>query len=240
VGLYAYDIQADPVDSVPSWGVGKSVLSLDLSGPVALDTTPPALTITSPASASTFDFCSAGNTINIGIDASDAESFVTAVNADVNGTAVTFSSFTPSNNVSVTGTYAATDLGSYTISATATSTGGTSAPVTSTFSVNYTMGFLPPLSLGKTSKGGSTIPIKFSARDCTGAFVADERVSVKVYEGTTLLFTAVYGEGSDSVRIDVEAGQYIANFQTAAGAHVYTAKVFFNNVQQASINFATR
>ena len=165
---------------------------------------------------------------------------MTAVNATVNGSAVALSSFTPANNVSVSGTYSATDIGSYTVSATATSAGGTSAPKTATFTVNYTLTFLPPLSLGKTAKGGSTIPIKFSARDCTGAFVADERVSVKVYEGTTLVFTAVFGEGSDSVRIDPVAEQYITNFQTSAGAHTYTAKVLFNGFEQQSINCSVR
>jgi hypothetical protein len=239
-GDYAYTIQANPVVSVPSWGNGGTTLSLELTTPVVTDTTPPNVTITSPVNAQAFAFCSAGNAIPVAIDAVDPESFVTAVNATVNGSAVALSSFTPANNVSVSGTYSATDIGSYTVSATATSAGGTSAPKTATFTVNYTLTFLPPLSLGKTAKGGSTIPIKFSARDCTGAFVADERVSVKVYEGTTLVFTAVFGEGSDSVRIDPVAEQYITNFQTSAGAHTYTAKVLFNGFEQQSINFSVR
>ena len=45
--------------------------------------------------------------------------------------------------------------------------------------------------------------------------------------------SGLFGEGATSVRIDDEAGQYIINFQTAAGAHNYRADVYFNDFNNA-------
>ena len=84
------------------------------------------------------------------------------------------------------------------------------------------------------------LPIKFSARDCNGAFVADNRVSVEVWEGTARKFVATYGEGSDAVRIDDVQGQYIANFRHASGVHTYTVRVLFAGFEQATKAFTTR
>ena len=62
-------------------------------------------------------------------------------------------------------------------------------------SVNYTMSWLPPLSIKSEFNGA--VAIKFSARDCNGAFVADNRVSVEVWEGNVRRFVWNFGEGSD-------------------------------------------
>jgi len=105
-------------------------------------------------------------------------------------------------------------------------------------SVNYAMSWLPPLSLGKVVSGA--LAIKFAARDCTGAFVADERVSVEVFEGNVSNFVATFGDGTESVRIDEVQGQYITNFKPAAGVHTYTVKVFFGGFEQASTTFTTK
>ena len=79
-----------------------------------------------------------------------------------------------------------------------------------------------------------------TARDCNGDFVRDESVQIRVYEGATLKFEATFGEGADSVRIDDLDGHYITNFQTEAGPHTYTAKVSFNGLVHASVNFTVR
>jgi hypothetical protein len=106
------------------------------------------------------------------------------------------------------------------------------------------MGWLPPLSLGKTSKGGSDVPVKFTARDCSGLFVHDESVAVVVYEVTTggdvARLSGVFGDGASFIRIDDVAGQYIINFKTAAGVHNYRADIFFNDFFQASKQFSVR
>lgn len=105
-------------------------------------------------------------------------------------------------------------------------------------SVNYAMSWLPPLSLGKVISGA--LPIKFAARDCTGAFVADDRVSVEVSEGSVRRFVATFGEGSEAVRIDEVKGEYITNFNPASGVHNYTVKVLFGGLEQASKDFTTK
>ena len=105
-------------------------------------------------------------------------------------------------------------------------------------SVNYAMSWLPPLSLGKVISGA--LAIKFSARDCNGVFVADNRVSVEIWEGTVRQFVATFGDGSDAVRIDEVQGQYITNFKAASGAHNYTVKVLFGGFEQASKDFTTK
>ena len=53
-------------------------------------------------------------------------------------------------------------------------------------------------------------------------------------------FAAVYGDGSDAVRINEDHEHYIANFHPPAGNHTYTVKVFFNGFLQASTNFITQ
>jgi hypothetical protein len=147
------------------------------------------------------------------------------------------------NNVSATGIFMAGGIGAYTLMASATSEGGT-GDATADFTVNYVTGWLPPLSLGKTSKGGSDVPIKFTARDCNNEFVHDESVTVVVYEvtaeGDVARLGGVFGDGASFIRIDDVAGQYIINFKTASGAHNYRVDVLFNDFLQASKQFSVR
>lgn len=120
--------------------------------------------------------------------------------------------------------------------------GGTGQSPVVGVSVNYTMSWLPPVSAGRTLNGA--VPIKFAAKDCQGKFVADSSVRVEVWEGTVQgpvqRFAAVYGDGSDAVRIQEADEHYLANFHPASGNHTYTVKVFFNGFPQASTNFTTR
>jgi hypothetical protein len=194
--------------------------------------------------------CSGGTPVDIAFEATDAESLISSVSADVNGNAVTLStSGLNANSVDATGTYTAGAIGSYTVNAHATSEGG-EGHASATFSVNYNLMWLPPLSLGKSNqKGGSTVPIKFTTRDCSGAFVHDGSVKVVVYEvtgtGDVEALTGYFGEGADFVRIDDQAGQYIINFQTASGVHTYRAEVYFNDFngdpfKQGQLTFSVR
>lgn len=240
VGDYVFSVQADPPAGY-GWGVSSHTLSLTVSdGSGTTDVTPPQVVITAPTAGQSFTFCLGGTTIPVGIDAADPESLVTAIMATIGTTSVVLPAFTPAHVVSLSTTQMLSDIGAYTLSAWATSAGGTSAPVQQAFSLDYTLSFLPPLSLGKTSRGGSTMPIKFSARDCTGVFVSDTRVRVVVLEGATTVFSAVYGEGTSNVRIDTLAGHYITNFQTAAGVHTYTVRVYFGSVLQGTTQFSVR
>jgi hypothetical protein len=79
--------------------------------------------------------------------------------------------------------------------------------------------------------------------------VHDESVKVVVFEvtsgGDVQALSGLFGDGASSVRIDDDAGQYIINFQTAAGAHNYRVDVYFNDFndqlfKQGSKTFSVR
>jgi len=232
-GDYMYTIQAvGPTGT--GWGISNHTLTVTVSRPVVSDTTPPDVKITSPANGDAFTFCSGGTNVPVTISAVDAESIVTAVGGTVNGTAFIIQPFTPAHVVLASGSFLASGIGGYTIGASATSAGGVTEAPAVNITVNYAMSWLPPLSQGRPIHGA--LPIKFSARDCNGAFVLDESVRVEVWEGATPRASAVYGTGSDSVRISEDDEQYIANFLPPTGNHSYTVKVFFNNYLQASLN----
>jgi hypothetical protein len=253
-GPYAYNIVSQRrvvgQDTVQGWGNGAATLTVVVSAPTTeADTTPPSVTISKPTADQSFTFCTGGTPVDIAFNAQDAESVISAVSADVNANAVALSiTGLNTNSVDATGTYTANSIGAYTVNAHATSEGGP-GDASANFSVNYNLSWLPPLSLGKTNKGGSTVPIKFTARDCNGAFVHDGSVKVVVYEvtagGDLEALTGFFGQGAAYVRIDDVAGQYIINFQTSSGTHNYRADVFFNDFagnpfKQGSKTFSVR
>jgi hypothetical protein len=251
-GSYSYTIVSHkPTRLGGGWGNGSATLNVVVDAPVVgVDTTPPSVTITKPTADQSFTFCTSGTPIDVAFNAQDGESAISAADADVNTMPVLLSTLTGigTGDVDASGTYTANSLGGYTLTARATSLGGT-GDATQNFSVNFNLSFLPPLSLGKTAKGGSTVPVKFTARDCNGTFVHDESVKVEVVEvgggGDPIKLSGLFGEGASSVRIDDEAGQYIINFQTAAGQHNYKVVVYFNDFnntpfEQGSKTFSVR
>ena len=236
-GDYVFTIQADGPEGI-GWGNAGHTLNVTVAAPVLNDTTPPAVVITLPEDGKAFTFCSAGTVVPVSISATDSESLVTSVWARANNIPFAVSFPGASNNVVANGNFTAMGIGSYALQAWAQSTGGVGESAVVNISVNYAMSWLPPLSIKNEFKGA--VAIKFAARDCTGAFVADNRVSVEVWEGTTKKFGATFGEGSDAVRIDEVQGQYLANFQPASGAHTYTVKVLFGGFEQATKTFTTQ
>jgi hypothetical protein len=253
-GSYAYNIVSQRrvagKDTAKGWGNGAATLTVVVAAPTTeADITPPSVTITKPTADQNFTFCTGGTPVDIAFNAQDADSDISAGAADVNGNNVILTTTgLGTGEISATGAFTANAIGAYTVNASATSVGGT-GDASANFTVNYNILFLPPLSLGKTDKGGSTVPIKFTARDCNGAFVNDGSVKVVVYEvteaGDVAALTGLFGAGATSVRIDDVAGQYIINFKTAAGAHNYRADVFFNGsdgkpFKQGSKTFSVR
>jgi hypothetical protein len=236
-GDYVFTIQADGPSGI-GWGNASHTLTVTVSEPVRSDNTPPAVVITSPTDGQAFTFCSTGTVVPVTISATDPESLVTSVWASASNVPFAVSFPGASNNVVANGSFTAAGIGSYPLQAWAQSTGGTGESAVVNVSVNYAMSWLPPLSLGKVISGA--LAIKFSARDCNGAFVADNRVSVEVWEGPVRRFVATFGDGSDAVRIDDVQGQYIANFNPASGVHIYTVKVLFGGFEQASKSFTTK
>ena len=238
-GDYEYNIQAVGPTGL-GWGISNHKLTVTVSQPVAQDTTLPVVRITSPVEGQAFTFCLAGTKVPVTISAVDAESFVTAVGGSVDGTPFLVNPFTSANVVLATGEFTAAGVGAYTLGAWATSAGGTGTAPEVGISVNYSMSWLSPFTPGRTFNGDAVV-IKFAARDCLDAFVADTSVQVEVWEGSTPLFTAVYGTGDDKVRIDDDNTHYITNFHRPdKSSHTYTAKVFFKGYLQASLDFAVR
>jgi hypothetical protein len=237
-GSYTYSIvskrqRPNPpaVDDLPGWGDGSATLTVVVAAPTPTDTTPPSVTIAKPNADQAFAFCTGGTPVDIAFNARDAEGGISEVAADVKGNPVSLSTAgLGTGSVDAGDTYTAAAIGAYTVNAQATSEGGT-GDASANFSVNYAISWLPPLSIGKTTKGGSTIPIKFTVRDCNGAFVHDESVKVEVFEvpsGVQAL-NGLFGVGSTNLRIDDFAEQYIINFQTASGMHNYRVDVSFND-----------
>ena len=235
-GDYMYNVQAVGPTGM-GWGVSSHTLMVTLSEPVLLDMTPPDVRITAPVDGQAFTFCSAGTNVPVTISAVDPESLVTAIGGTVNDMAFAVQPFTPANVVTATGTVPVSAVGAYTLGAWATSAGGDGTAPEVGVSVNYAMSWLPPLAAGRTIRGA--VVIKFAARDCLGAFVPDSSVRVEVWEGAALRASAVYGTGSDAVRIEDDA-HYVTNFQPPSGTHTYTVKVFFNGFLQASTNVSVQ
>jgi len=236
-GDYMFTIQADGPNGI-GWGNASHTLTVTVSEPVVSDTTPPTVVITSPTDGQAFTFCSAGTLVPVTISATDPESLVTSVWAKAGTVPFAVSFPGASKNVTANGSFTASGIGSYSLQAWAQSAGGTGGSAVVNVSVNYVMSWLPPLSLGKVISGA--LAIKFAARDCNGAFVADQRVSVEVFENGVSKFVATFGDGSEAVRIDEVQGQYITNFKPASGVHTYTVKVFFGGFEQASKTFTTK
>jgi Bacterial Ig domain len=236
-GDYMYNIQAVAEPGL-GWGISSHTLTVTVSQPVVLDMTPPDVTITSPKAGLNLEFCTGGTTVPVTISAVDAESPVTAVWFKVNGTELTVNPFVSANAVVAEGQFVAAAVGAYELGAWARSAGGPGHSPVVGVSVNYKMSWLPPVSAGRTLNGA--VPIKFAAKDCQGKFVADKSVRVEVWEGTVQRFAAVYGDGSDAVRINEIDEHYIANFQPPSGSHTYTVKVFFNGFEQARTTVNTR
>lgn len=236
-GDYVFTIQANGPSGI-GWGNAGHTLTVTVSEPVLSDTTPPAVVITSPTDGQSFTFCSGGTVVPVTVSATDPESYVTSVWASAGNVPFALSVPGASNNVVATGNFTAPGIGSYPLQAWAQSTGGTGQSAVVNIAVNYAMSWLPPLSLGKVISGAAAV--KFSARDCNGTFVADNRVSVEVWEGAERKFVATFGEGSSAVRIDEVQGQYLTNFTPASGVHTYTVKVLFGGFEQASKSFTTK
>ena len=231
-GDYVYVIQAVATDKGLGWGNSNHTLTVSVSDPVVVDTTPPSVVITAPTDQKAFTFCQGGTTVPVTILASDAESVVTAIGPTANSAPFTIQPFTPGNDVTANGTFLAPAVGPYQLEAWATNSVGLTgtSPIVGV-SVNYTITWLSQLGRGSS--------IRFGAYDCAGTFVRDTSVRFELYEGDELKLNAVFGTGPGKVRIDDLSTHYLTVFNTQSG-HTYTVKVFFNNYLQASQTFTVQ
>jgi hypothetical protein len=246
-GTYTYTVGGSPSPKPGGWGLGGASLTVVISSPsvTAVDETEPEVTISKPVENAIYVL---GEEVTIEFEATEDVSPITAVSAVVENDPVALTLTNPNTLVvGAAGSVTPALIGVYTLHAEATSAGGTGA-ANRDFIVNYDMSnaWLPPLSLGKVAKGGSTIPIKFTVKDYDGTFVIDDSVKVVVYEilnGDQFQWQALFGDGSSAVRIDEVSEQYIANFQTSPGSHSYRVDVLFldnqgNYMIQASKAFS--
>ena len=82
-------------------------------------------------------------------------------------------------------------------------------------------------------KTGSMVPIKFKISE-DGEIIVDKTVEVSVYDpNDKKVFNAIYGNGSKSVRINEDDGQYITNFKSRRNdpAGTYRLEVTFKSLR---------
>jgi hypothetical protein len=203
-GDYSYGITAAAASGL-GWGLASATLNLSLVAavPQESDDTPPIVTISKPPAMASFTYSPDGTGVELAFEAFEdgkAGSTITGVGANANGTSMPLTALGLNTaEASASGNAILNSIGVYTLTASAASAGGI-GDATVDVAVNYLTSWLPPLSLGKTSKGGSTVPVKFTVRDSNGAFVRDESVQVQVYEvstaGDVLKLQGVYGESA--------------------------------------------
>ncbi len=139
--------------------------------------------------------------------------------------------------VSGGGTLLISTPGTYTLSVTAENRYAV-ATAASTFTVRESVRtfcgdvtWLPPISLNKTIKGGSNMPIKFTLICADGGlhFVRDTSVLISIYdESDPLSRPAIYPFGAGSPNppnYAINGNHYQLNFPTAKGTHRYRIEI---------------
>ncbi len=165
---------------------------------------------------------------------------ITSVKVTVDGQTITPGTLTGLNtaNVSGGGALSYSAAGTHTLTVTV-SNGDASATTSRTFVVKQSyqnvaqdLIWLPPISLNKTVKGGSMMPIKF--RLTSGrSFIRDTATVIAIYEvyangsiSDPVIYP--YGANSDPNPPDyaITGEQYHLNFTTAPGVHRYRIEVY--------------
>jgi hypothetical protein len=200
----------------------------------------PTVTIATPADGSVFnrEEGDPATVVNFSFSAGTTYGAISSVVVTLDGVVVP-AAVTGLNTPGVTGTGFVSfgAGGSHTLQVTV-SNGGATATASTAFKVVEDcsvccndLTWLPPISLNKTQKGGSKIPIKFRL-DCEGKFLRDEKVVIGIYEifadgsmSNPVLFP--YGTGSpNKPEYAITGPMYHLNFETASGKHHYKIEVY--------------
>lgn len=132
----------------------------------------------------------------------------------------------PSGLASCIVTGRSTDVGTHTLTATATDNAGNSSTATRTYSVRVLTlsGFFQPVDMGSTVntvKNGSTVPLKFTVADegvaQTSTSIVQSFKTREVSCGTLSSLSddiEMLSTGGTALRYDATAGQFIQNWQT--------------------------
>jgi hypothetical protein len=211
--------------------------------PLVADTTPPRLTLDAPYN-TTIPFQLGGTPVDVQFYASDAESSLTVLSADVNGGLCALSvAGLGTGTASASGAFIAPSVGPYTFTATTASDGGT-ALVEVPFSVNYQMKWISSTRSGRASRHGGKVSIAFSARDANDAFVRDESVQVVLSAllpaGKEVERIGTMIDPRFTVKINDTKEAYRVRFPLTRRARHYRADVYFNGFLQTSKLFSVR
>lgn len=223
------------------WGLGSG-LSLTIMVTAPGTCAQPTLSIIAPAEGSSFSICQVnastlqGSTpVAVSLEASSGITGFGAVISkadDTNPSIVSLVQNLATDPATATGTGSANgSIGSYKLTASATNACGT-VTQTRAFAVNYVFDWLPPTPT--TPNASASLPTKFSIRDCSGAFVADQTVEVTLSNGNGFSVTRSFGATPNTgVTISTVDEVYHTNFDLPAGQGVtYTIVVKFQGVQQ--------
>ncbi|GGO88148.1 hypothetical protein GCM10011348_42980 [Marinobacterium nitratireducens] len=253
VGMYTAKLVAKGPMGI-GWGEGAGMhITVNVIEPTAIDSTPPVVTIIEPAlDNSAPQSFTLGDRIPVDFTAVDLESPITAWTATLMQGPVNLSSLMVESSVVdgieasgfilsavPGGTETIQAIGPYSLQATATSDGGTSAPTSRSFTVNYAMSPKAPdltsgsLTISKrfNSQGkctGGDLQVKFSASavqpadtantdNSLEAFVHDESVIVEILDEieNTLLLERTYGtDNKTQVTISGSTGDADAEYFT--------------------------
>lgn len=200
----------------------------------------PTVSLTAPAPGAVFNRAAGDppTAVNFAFTGGTSFGAITSVVVTLDGVAIP-ATVSGLNTATVSGTGSATFAsgGSHVLQVTV-SNGAATATASTSFTVVQgppahcaDLTWLPPISLNKTIKGGSKIPIKFRL-DCHGEFVRDEAVVIGIYEifangsmSVPVLFP--YGRGSpNKPEYAITGPMYHLNFETDRGQHHYKIEVY--------------
>lgn len=200
----------------------------------------PTVSISAPANGAVFNRTAGSppTVVNFAFTGGTNFGAITAVTVSLDGVTIP-ATVSGLNTAAVSGSGSASFSagGSHVLQVTV-SNGGATASASTSFTVVQgpapycgDLTWLPPISLNKTIKGGSKIPIKFRL-DCCGEFVRDESVVIGIYEifangsmSVPVLFP--YGRGSpNKPEYAITGPMYHLNFETERGRHHYKIEVY--------------
>jgi hypothetical protein len=232
-GIYDLTVEVKPDEGT---GVGTAYRSfaIEIVQPQAQDTLAPTVTIVAPVSG---DVIKLNDSLLVNFTAVDppeggAGTGITAARAEITSCAGNFNyALTSSLSVNpalpvaadVTATATATVspwlyVGNFTLTAEADDNAGHTGSTSATFTAGTNISPLPPISVpNRQFNAGSTLPIKFTMTDASGALLPPmDGLVVKITAPSGAVEQRVPGSGATNVRWEVDAygnaTQYITNY----------------------------
>lgn len=249
-GIYDLTVKVKPETSTGIGAASRS-FSIQVEEPQALDTLAPTVNIVAPVSG---DAIKLNDSVAVNFTAVDppeggAGTGVITTRAAITSCAGSFrydltSSLTlnpalpVAADVTVTATTAVTPwlyVGDFTLTAEADDNAGHTGSAYATFSAGTNVAALPPISVpNRQFNAGSTLPIKFTLTDASGAFLPPmDGLVVKITAPSGAFEERVAGSGATNVRWELDeygsVTQYITNYPIAT-VGTYRVDISIDNV----------